>query len=190
MRNVKLNHPELYNSEEENKFYTFLLSLGYTVDRQFIVGGHYFDFKINNFLIEYNGSVYHRVKYENLSNSECKEPPGSSKDSVYHRRLRDIAIENGYCLIQIWDYLWVTERSFVEDLLYRHLSGTANYKDYLIDGLLDNDYGFIVNGEQINPIGQWISTGHPQQIVDESYTKGRVLVYNSGFTRIRETSEK
>ena len=175
-------------SIEEKEIYNYLLSLGYSVERQFLLEGHYFDFRVNNFLIEYHGSIYHYTKYENLNNPESKDPVWYKKDSNYHKNLRDIAINNDYYLIQVWDYDWIYNKEFVQKLIKDHLSGVVDYRDYVIEdcgkNLLSNDYGFIIEGEYVEPKGVWISTGY-RKIVDENYSKGKVLIYNSGYTEIK-----
>ena len=172
------------SSKEEEEIYNYLLSLGYSVERQFLLEGHYFDFRVNNFLVEYHGSIYHYFKYENLNNPESKEPPSEHKEKSYHKNLRDIAIRNSFHLIQVWDFGWLYRKEFVQKLIKDQLSGTANYKDYLEDNLLNNDYGFIIEGEQVELKGVWVSTGY-RKIVDENYSKGKVLVFNSGYTKIK-----
>lgn len=170
-------------SVEEKDVYEYLISLGYFVEKQYLLDGHYYDFKINNFLIEYNGSVYHYTVYENLNNLKAKEPPIQKKEKYYHVNLRKIALRNGFNLIQIWDYDWFNKKEWVKHLIKDQLDGIANYRYYLEEGQLNNDYGFNVDGEQIEPKGIWISTWY-RDIVNESYSKGKVLVYNSGYTRI------
>ena len=173
-------------SKEEKELYDYLISLGYTPERQFMLENHYFDFRISNFLIEYHGSVYHCTKFENKENKNSKLPIVSFKTIELHKNLRDLAIKNNYHLIQVWDYDWVHKKEFVQRLLKDQLSGIANYKYYLNeDNLLNNDYGFIIDGEQVEPKPLWISTGY-RQVVNEEYQKGKVLVYNSGYTKIIE----
>ena len=171
-------------SKEEEEIYNYLLSIGYSIERQFLVENYLFDFHINNFLIEYHGSTYHYSKYENLSNHESKEPPANKKDKNYHKTLRDIAIKNNYHLIQIWDYLWFNNKPFVQKLIKDQLSGIAAYKDYLENNLLNNDYGFVIDGEQVEPNGFWVST-YNKKLVTENYSKAKVLVFNSGYTKIK-----
>ena len=72
----------------------------------------------------------------------------------------------------------------MKKLIKDQLLGTSDYKDYLEDGLLNNDYGFVIEGEEIDPRPLWISTSNPKHIVEKNYTKGKVLVYNSGYTKI------
>lgn len=171
-------------SKEEKEIYDFLSSLDYSIERQYLVEGHFFDFRINTFLIEYNGSIYHCSDFENLENLESKEPPSDKKDKNHHVTLRDIAIKNGFNLIHIWDYDWINQKEFIKKLIKDQLDGIANYKDYLdSNNLLNNDYGFNIGGEQVEPKGVWVSTGY-RELVKESYSKGKVLVYNSGYTRI------
>lgn len=172
-------------SKEEQKIYDYLLSLGFPIERQVFLDGHYFDFKINNFLIEYNGSTYHYTKFENLNNPKSKAPSTDIKDTFYHRNIRDIAIKNGYFVIQIWDFEWLYKREFIQRLLKDQLSGTANYKDYIEESsLLNNDYGFIIDGEQIEPKSIWVAT-NKKRLVESTYMEGKVLVYNSGYTLIK-----
>lgn len=172
-------------SKEERKVYDYLMSLGYHVERQYLVEDHYYDFKVNNFLIEYNGSIYHYSEYENLDSPDSKNPPSLKKELYYHKNLLDTALKNGYNLIQVWDYDWINRKDFVKKLIKDQLDGNANYKEYIEDGLLNNDYGFNVEGVLVEPHSLWITTANIKQIVDESYTKGRVLIYNSGYTRIK-----
>ncbi len=169
-------------SKEENDVLCFLESLGYDVERQFYLMNHFYDFRIGNFLIEYHGSSYHYAKYECLKKPEVGEP-SNPKPIEYHLNLRDIAIQNGFNIIQIWDYNWINKKDFVQNLLREQLSGNANYKDYLEEGLLNNDYGFIIDGEQIPPKGIWISTKF-RKVVKESFERGKTLVYNSGYTKV------
>ena len=103
-------------SKEEKEVYDYLLSLGYSVERQFLLDNHYYDFKINNFLIEYNGSVYHCSDYCNQENTEAKLSMQNFKSESYNRSLREIAINNGYHLIQVWDYQWLHDKDFLKKL--------------------------------------------------------------------------
>ena len=182
--NIVRNQLKNSSSSEERELNEYLESLGYPVDRQFLVEGHYFDFKVGTFLLEYHGSVYHYTKFENLNNPKAKEPPTQKRENNYHVFLRDIAEKNNYHLIQVWDYNWFNKKEFVKNLIKEQLDGIANYRDYVEDGLLNNDYGFSIDGEYIEPKSLWISTWY-RKIVDESYTKGKVLVYNSGYTKIK-----
>ena len=50
------------------------------------------------------------------------------------------------------------------------------------NNLLNNDYGFDIDGEQIEPKSFWISTCNPKRKVDNTYMKGKVLIFNSGYT--------
>ena len=171
-------------SKEEKAVYDYLLSLEFLIERQVLLEGHYFDFKINKFLIEYNGSTYHYTHFENLNNPNSKPPSTDIKSSFYHRSLRDIAYKHGFRLIQIWDFVWLHKKEFVQNLLKKQLSGTANYKEYIEDNnLLNNDYGFFIEGKQLDPKPIWIST-HKKNIVDPTYLGGKVLVYNSGYTLV------
>lgn len=169
---------------EEKNIYDYLLSLGYSVERQFLLEDHYFDFRINNFLIEYNGSMFHYTQYENINSPDVKKPPSNEKSSTYHKSLRELAIKNNFHLIQVWDFDWVHRKDFIKRLIKNQLNSTATYIEYIENGQLNNDLGFIVEGEQINPNGVWVSTTNPKHIVEKDYLKGKVLVYNSGFTKI------
>ena len=171
-------------SKEEEEIYNYLLSLGYSVEHQFLLEGHYFDFRVNNFLIEYHGSTYHYSKYENLNNPESKEPPSKPREKTFHRDIYTLSKNNGFHLIQVWDYDWLYRKEFVQKLIKDQLYGTANYKDYLEGSLLNNDYGFIIDGEQVELKGAWVSTYY-RTLVDENYSKGKVLVFNSGYTKIK-----
>lgn len=92
-------------------------------------------------------------------------------------------MKNNYKLIQVWDFDWLHRKEFVQKLLKEQLDNTSTYKDYLDENnLLNNDYGFSLNGEQIDPRPIWVSTGH-RCIVESNYPKGKVLVYNSGYTK-------
>jgi hypothetical protein len=174
------------SSKEENTVYEYLLSLGYSIERQAFLEGHYFDFKINDFLIEYNGSTYHYTRFENLNNPKSKAPSTDIKDPFYHSNIRNIAINHGFRLIQIWDFDWVYNREFIQTLLKDQLSGIANYKDYIEENIyLNNDYGFSVDGEQLEPRSMWVST-YKKKLVDATYLGGKVLIYNSGYTLVKE----
>lgn len=178
------------SSKEEDKVYEYLLSLGYSVERQFFLEGHYFDFKINEFLIEYNGSTYHYTRFENLNNPKSKAPSTDIKDQYYHINIRNIATNNGFRLIQIWDFDWIYNRKFIQTLLKEQLSGVVNYKDYIDENNhLNNDYGFSIDGEQLEPRPKWIST-HKKKLVNTTYSGGKVLIYNSGYTLIKENIVK
>ena len=172
-------------SLEEKEIYDYLISLGYSIERQILLEGHYFDFRINNFLIEYNGSVYHCSEYNNIENPNAKLSMQNFKPCEYHKELRELANRNGLSLIQIWDYDWINRKEFVQKLLKEQLNNIANYKYYLDENnLLNNDYGFNIEGEQVEPKGFWISTNNPKIRVTENYVKGKVLVYNSGYTKV------
>ena len=128
--------------------------------------------------------IYHHTKFENLENLNSKPPRTDIKDKDYHSNKREIAIRNGYRLIQVWDYEWMYKKDFIKKLIREQLFGIAEYKDYLNEkGLLNNDYGFDVEGEFISSNGLWVST-YKKIIVGESYTKGKMLVYNSGYTKV------
>lgn len=171
------------SSKEEKSVYEFLLSLGYDVERQFYLENHLYDFRIGNFLIEYNGSAYHYSKYESLNNPKSKEPSFPKKESL-HVELMNIALKYNFRLIQIWDYQWINDKDFIKKLLKEQLCGIANYHDYIdLDGMLNNDYGFIIEGDFIEPKGIWVSSKF-RKVVDSSYRRGKVLIYNSGYTKI------
>ena len=170
-------------TKEEQEIYEYLCSLGYSIEQQFLLEGHYFDFRINNFLIEYNGSMYHYTEYKNKSNVNAKEPPTNKKEKNYHRELKELANRNNFNLIQVWDYIWFNNKEFIQKLIKDQLSGTVKYKDYLDENnLLNNDYGFDIDGEQVEPKSFWISTCNPKRKVDDTYMKGKVLIFNSGYT--------
>ena len=73
-------------------------------------------------------------------------------DQYYHINIRNIATNNGFRLIQIWDFDWIYNRKFIQTLLKEQLSGVVNYKDYIEENNhLNNDYGFSIDGEQLEP---------------------------------------
>ncbi len=107
------------------------------------------------------------------------QPVGSS-----YVELMNIALKHNFRLIQIWDYQWINDKDFIKKLLKEQLCGIANYRDYIdLDGMLNNDYGFIIEGDFIEPKGIWVSSKF-RKVVDRSYKRGKVLIYNSGYTKV------
>lgn len=171
-------------SKEEKEVYLYLCSLGYEVEQQVFIEDHFYDFRVGDFLIEYNGSSYHYTQYENKSNPNAKEP-STPKAKDFHYILREKAIRNNFHLIQIWDYDWLHKKDFIKTLLKEQLDGYANYKDYIEDdGLLNNDFGFLIEGLLIQPKYFWVLPKY-RTLVSDSYNKGKFLVYNSGYTLIK-----
>ena len=66
-------------------------------DREFIVGTKSYDFKVDNFLIEINPTVTHNINWS---------PFGEHKgvDTKYHYLKTQLAKENGYRCIHVWDW--------------------------------------------------------------------------------------
>jgi hypothetical protein len=171
-------------SKEELEIQNFLETIGYPIERQVLIENHYFDFRINNFLIEYNGSTYHCTDYKNKINPESSLSMQTFKSKKYHLDLRNLALRNKYKLIQIWDYQWLHQKELMKKLIKDQLSETADYRDYMENNILNNDFGFVTEGEQLEPKGIWISTSNEKTIVNDEYHKGKVLIYNSGYTKI------
>lgn len=80
-RNLLIEN-NLYDSDEAN--------------REFSLGRYRYDFKIGNTLIELNPSITH--------NSTEVLFPGQEKSKTYHKEKTEVALENGYRCIHIWDW--------------------------------------------------------------------------------------
>ena len=66
------------------------------INREFSLGKYRYDFKINNILIEINPSITH--------NSTKALFEGYEKDKNYHKEKTQVALENGYRCVHIWDW--------------------------------------------------------------------------------------
>ena len=119
-----VNLPSCYNAigshgcnTKPNMAFAELLSsfpeLGYTgtngVDREFVLGKYRYDFKIGNTLIEINPTPTHNSTWSPFSDKPMPK--------YYHRDKSDLAIENGYRCIHVWD--WDDPKKVVSLLLKR-----------------------------------------------------------------------
>jgi len=82
---------------------------GYTIESEYLLDGRPFDIKIGNLLIEFNGTYWHLDP--RFYSTEYSDNSRNSTE-IWNRDLqkRNIAIENGYELIVVWQSDWETNQ--------------------------------------------------------------------------------
>ena len=85
-----------YNSRPNELFKDILEENHITYEREFKVGDKLYDFKVDNILIEINPSPTHNTNWNPYG--------GKVMDSMYHFNKTKNAHDNGYFLLNIWDW--------------------------------------------------------------------------------------
>jgi len=98
-------HTHSFQSKGQLELLDRLRVSGYTTEGEYLVDGRPFDIKIGNLLIEFNGTYWHLdPRYYSTDYSD------NNRNSIetWNRDLqkRNIAIENGYELIVVWQSDW------------------------------------------------------------------------------------
>lgn len=83
--NTKIKNGSFKKHKTETELYELLLKNFNDVERELVIDGLYFDFKINNLLIELNGNFWHNYRPFNDSEDHIKEYESliNKKSSVY-----------------------------------------------------------------------------------------------------------
>ena len=84
------------NSHANNNFEQLLISNNISYEKEFLIENRYYDFKVDNFLIEINPTATHNA---NWSPWKAEGLP-----KHYHADKTDLATQNGYRCIHIWDW--------------------------------------------------------------------------------------
>ena len=97
----KIKNGTLYTSHGANskpnlEFKSLLENAGIKYDQEHLIDTKYFDFKIGNTLIEINPSVTHNSTFSVFGHNPLTEN--------YHKDKSQLAINNGYRCIHIWDW--------------------------------------------------------------------------------------
>lgn len=85
------------NSKVNLAFEELLKKYNISYEKEFLLENKYYDFKINNILIEINPSATHNSTWSPW----CK---GEGLDKYYHADKTDLAVANNYRCIHIWDW--------------------------------------------------------------------------------------
>lgn len=85
-----------YKDSKPNKIFQELLEKENIVyEKEYFLCGYYYDFKIDNILIEINPTITHNSTFGIF---------GKPKDKIYHEIKTNIAIKNGFRCIHIFDW--------------------------------------------------------------------------------------
>lgn len=113
-------------SSNNRKFVKFLNDNGFETDMEFYVGGHPFDIKTGNTLIEINPTVWH---------NSTEAPQWKPKWKSYHQDKARIAINHWYNIIMVRD--WDNKQDILR--LLKWLNYTANEVRVWIDKCMYSD---------------------------------------------------
>lgn len=113
LRDIEFNYQHR-DSKPNLAFKTLLETNGFTItenDREFKIANRAYDFKIGHTLIEINPSFTHNSTFGFNQNSK------DALDKFYHRDKSQLAANNGYSCICIWD--WDNPQKIIELLKER-----------------------------------------------------------------------
>jgi hypothetical protein len=99
-------------SAGEMEVLDFIKSLGIEATSDFRIGKKSYDIKVDNYLFEYNGLYWHGEDIQ--------------KESNYHINKCNIAVENGYQLINIWEDDWIDKQDIVKSIIRNKLNRNEN----------------------------------------------------------------
>lgn len=66
-------------------------------EKEFLIENRYYDFRVNNFLIEVNPTATHNSTWSPWNSDH-------GLDKTYHADKTDLAVKNGYRCVHIWDW--------------------------------------------------------------------------------------
>lgn len=113
------------NSKANLEFEELLKSHNINYEKEFLLENRYYDFKVNNTLIEINPTATHNVDWSPWN-------PDNGIDKHYHADKTDLAIKNGYRCIHVWD--WDDKEKIINTLLLpREITGARKCKIKLVD---------------------------------------------------------
>lgn len=98
------------NSKPNIAFANLLIANNIEFDREVILEGFSYDFRVGNTLIEIDPTVTHNIDWSPFGN-HC------GIDFNYHRNKTEVAIRNGFSCIHLWD--WDNCESVINLLLHR-----------------------------------------------------------------------
>jgi len=99
------------NSYANLEFEQLLKDANINYEKEFLLENRYYDFKVDNYLIEINPTATHNATW-----SPWHKDKGI--DKYYHADKTDIAIRNGYRCIHIWD--WDNQKQIINTFLKSH----------------------------------------------------------------------
>ena len=100
-------------SKGEIELYNFIHSLNPNTKQKFYIGRTEYDIKCDNILFEYNGLYWHSEE--------------NQKDPKYHLKKKELANENGYRLIYVWEDDWQDKQEIIKSFIKNQL-GFINKK--------------------------------------------------------------
>lgn len=104
------NHRKKKNSKPNENFYKLLLKHGLTCEREFNLDYKSYDFKIGNTLVEINPTITHNSTFIPYGDYH-------GLDKNYHKNKTQLAVDNNYRCINIWD--WDNLELIIKQLLPR-----------------------------------------------------------------------
>lgn len=152
-------------------------------EREFPVGRYIYDFKVGNILVEINPTVTHN----NHMNIFDKEP----LDEKYHLNKTNVAKENGYFCLHVWD--WDDKDKIIKVLscdknVYNYPN---NQNIFYCDLSKPVDFDFEINGyileKTIDPTINWYNTRTRCYIISQDCDYGKMIsggylpIYDCGY---------
>lgn len=133
----QISYMRRQNSSIERLIFVWLLDMGYKFERQVQIGKYFVDFKLDNVIIEVQGSHFH---------CDPKIHPSGPKYSWQTRNIaRDVLkkeylLTNKYSIIYIWEYDLNTQSEDLKQELSAVLNGNIwdNNKPISVELLRDN----------------------------------------------------
>ncbi len=105
LANKNLN-PQIKDSKPNLEFAELLDKNNISYEREYRIGHYFYDFKVNDFLIEINPTITH--------NSRLNIYGGDALDKNYHYDKTNVAKCNGFVCICVWD--WTNKNKIIDVL--------------------------------------------------------------------------
>ena len=127
--------PEAKNSKNSNSgpnehFANLLMQQCVVFEREFYLDGKIYDFKVGNTLIEINPSPTHNINWNPYG--------GKIMDKMYHLDKTELAKQNGYNMINIWDWDNMNKIIYLLKPKQRIYARSCALKE--IDNKINNDF--------------------------------------------------
>ena len=103
----EVQHPKGNKSKPNIYFSNILDNNGINYSMEYIIENRSYDFKLDNVLIEINPSATHNINWKPFN--------GNPIDKNYHFDKTKLAIDNGFRVINIWD--WDDQNKIIKSLL-------------------------------------------------------------------------
>lgn len=138
--------PRSIDSKPNQKFASFLQSNNVLFIKEFNIDGKWYDFKINNMLIEINPSFTHNSTFSFYDKSK------RGLDPLYHYNKTKTALDHGYKCLCLWD--WTDPNKIIELLQKDFTQIQSTPRRHLFN--INTKEHIILQDEPFTPGDGWV----------------------------------